>query len=292
MDAILQNVVSGILVGGVYGLAALGLSLAFGVLKVLNIAHGELIMLGGYITFFAFSALGIDPFLSILIVFPVLVVFGLVLHGLLFRHIVRFDEENRIKNSLLIGFGLTLILQATAIQLFTADERSVLTSYSSAGFALGGIRFPFIRLGALLLAIAAVVLLELFLHRTWEGRALRATSENWRTAALNGINVRRTYFIAFGLAAGLAGLTGVLLAAGFSVAPSIGLHWTLKALIVVVLAGLGSMRGVLLGGLLLGVAEALSAVAFGSDYREIIGLLLFLVVLSVRPQGLFGGDHA
>jgi branched-chain amino acid transport system permease protein len=121
---------------------------------------------------------------------------------------------------------------------------------------------------------------------------LRATSENWRTAALNGINVRRTYFIAFGLAAGLAGLTGVLLAAGFSVAPSIGLHWTLKALIVVVLAGLGSMRGVLLGGLLLGVAEALSAVAFGSDYREIIGLLLFLVVLSVRPQGLFGGDHA
>lgn len=292
MDIIMQNVVSGLLVGGVYGLAALGLSLAFGVLKVLNIAHGELIMFGGYIAFFAFSAAGIDPFLSILIVFPVLVVFGLVLHGVLFTHIVRFDEENRIKNSLLIGFGLTLILQTIAIQLFSADERSILTPYSSSGFELGGIRFPFIRLGALILAIIAVVLLELFLNRTWAGRALRATSENWQTAALNGINVRQTYFMAFGLAAGLAGVTGVLLAAGFSVAPLIGLQWTLKALIVVVLAGLGSIRGVLFGGLLLGVAEALSAYSFGSEYREIIGLILFVIVLSIRPQGLFGGDHA
>ncbi|MCA9960748.1 MAG: branched-chain amino acid ABC transporter permease [Chloroflexota bacterium] len=292
MNIILQNIVSGLLVGGVYGLAALGLSLAFGVLKVLNIAHGELIMFGGYIAFFAFSAIGVDPFLSILIVFPVLVIFGLVLHGTLFTHIVRFEEEDRIKNSLLIGFGLTLILQTIAIQLFSADERSILTAYSSAGFELGGIRFPLIRLGALLLAIVSVVLLEIFLNRTWAGRALRATSENWQTAALNGINVRQTYFIAFGLAAGLAGLTGVLLATGFSVAPSIGLQWTLKALIVVVLAGLGSIRGALFGGLLLGVAEALSAYAFGSEYREIIGLIMFVIVLSVRPQGLFGGDHA
>jgi branched-chain amino acid transport system permease protein len=291
MDIILQNIVSGLLVGGVYGLAALGLSLAFGVLKVLNIAHGELIMFGGYASFFAFSLLGIDPFLSLLLVFPVLAVFGLVLHGLLFTHIVKLDEEARVQNSLLIGFGLTLMLQTIAIQLFSADERSILTTYSSAGLELQGVRFPLIRLGALILAVVATLFLEWFLKHTWAGRALRATSENWQTAALNGINIRQTYFLAFGFAAGLAGVTGMLLATGFSVSPAIGLQWTLKSLIVVVLAGLGSMRGVLFGGLLLGVAEALSAYLFGSANREIIGLILFVIVLSVRPQGLFGGNH-
>lgn len=292
MEIFLQNIVSGLLAGGVYGLAALGLSLAFGVLKVLNIAHGELIMLSGYFAFFAFSLAGIDPFLSILIVFPVLVMFGLLLHGLLFTHIVRLEEEDRVKNSLLIAFGLVLILQTLAIQFFGADERSIITPYSSVGFSIGEIRFPLIRVAGLVLAIVAVYGLEIFLNRTWAGRALRATSENWQTAALNGINIRRTYFIAFGLASGMAGLTGVLIAAGFTVYPSLGLHWTLKALIVVVLAGMGSIRGVLYGGLLLGVTEALSAYTFGGNYREIVGLIIFVVVLSVRPQGLFGGDHA
>jgi branched-chain amino acid transport system permease protein len=289
MDAILQNLVSGLLVGALYGLAALGLSLAFGVLKVLNVAHGELIMLGGYTTFYLFTLAGLDPFLSLAVVFAVLVMLGLLLHALLFSHVVTLDEEHRIKNSLLIGFGLTLILHTLAIRLFSADDRGIVTAYSSDGLALGDIRFPFVRLAGLVIAVIAVILLERFLTHTYWGKALRATSEDWTTAALTGINIRRVYFLAFGLAAGLAGLTGVLVAVGFSVNPSIGLQWTLKALIVVVLAGLGSMRGALLGGLLLGVAEGLSSYQFGGAYREIVGLLIFLVVLSVRPQGLFGG---
>ena len=292
MEIFIQTIVSGLLVGGIYGLAALGLSLAFGVLKVLNIAHGELIIFGGYIAFFMFLFLGMDPFLSLIIVFLIMTVFGFLLHALLFRHIIKQEEEERIKNSLLIGFGLTLMLQTVAIQLFTADERSILTPYSSTAIEILGIRFPLIRLAALILAIVAVVVLELFLNRTWSGRALRATSEDWQTAALNGINIRHTYYIAFGIAAGLAGFTGVLIATGYSISPSIGLQWTLKALIVVVLAGLGSIRGVLFGGLLLGIAEALSAYAFGSEYRELVGLVMFLLVLSIRPQGLFGGNHA
>jgi branched-chain amino acid transport system permease protein len=289
MDAILQNLVSGLLVGALYGLAALGLSLAFGVLKVLNVAHGELIMLGGYTTFYLFTLAGLDPFLSLAVVFAVLVMLGLLLHALLFSHVVTLDEEHRIKNSLLIGFGLTLILHTLAIRLFSADDRGIVTAYSSDGLALGDIRFPFVRLAGLVIAVIAVILLERFLTHTYWGKALRATSEDWTTAALTGINIRRVYFLAFGLAAGLAGLTGVLVAVGFSVNPSIGLQWTLKALIVVVLAGLGSMRGALLGGLLLGVAEGLSSYQFGGAYREIVGLLIFLVVLSLRPQGLFGG---
>jgi len=290
MDALLQNLASGILVGALYGLAALGLSLAFGVLKILNVAHGELVMLGGYAAFYLFTAMGFDPFLSLGIVFAMLVVVGLILHALLFSHIVKLNEANRIKNSLLIGFGLTLILHTLAITLFSPDDRGIVTGYSLQALTLGTVRFPVVRLAGLVIAIAAIILLERFLTQTYWGKALRATSEDWVTAALTGIDVRRVYFLAFGIASGLAGITGVLVAVGFSVNPSIGLQWTLKALIVVVLAGLGSMRGTLFAGLLLGVAEALSSYQFGGSYREVVGLVIFLVVLSVRPQGLFGGD--
>jgi branched-chain amino acid transport system permease protein len=218
-------------------------------------------------------------------------VLGLVLHALLFNHVVRMDEENRIKNSLLIGFGLTLVLHTAAVKLFTADDRSIFTSYSTVSWTLAGLRFPAVKVAGLVIAVIAVLLLEVFLTRTYWGKALRATSEDWSIAALTGINIRRIYYMAFALATGLAGLTGVLISVGFSINPSIGLQWTLKALIVVVLAGLGSMYGTLLGGILLGVAEAISSLAFGGEYREIVGLVIFLIFLSFRPQGLFGGSR-
>lgn len=292
METFLQTAVSGILVGSLYGLAALGLSLAFGVLKILNVAHGELIMIGGYAAFFLFTGLGMDPMLSLGVVFGMLAIFGLLLYALIFNRIVKFDEENRIKNSLLLGFGLTLMLQTIAVRLFTADDRGVITDYSSSAWELAGVRFPVVRVIGLVVAIIAVFGMELFLKRTYWGKALRATSEDWITAALTGINIRRAYLLAFALSAALAGITGVLIVLGFSVNPSIGLQWTLKALIVVVLAGLGSMRGTLLGGILLGLAEAFSSQQFGGEYREIVGLLIFLLVLSLRPQGLFGARHA
>lgn len=292
IDLILQTAVSGILIGALYGLAALGLSLAFGVLRILNVAHGELIMLGGYAAFYLFISVGMDPMFSMGIVFAMLAMFGLLLYVLVFNRVVKLDEENRIKNSLLIGFGLTLILQTIAVRLFTADDRGIITAYSSDVIDIFGLRFPFVRVAGLVVAIIAVLLLEWFLKKTYWGKALRATSEDWVTAALTGININRVYVLAFGISAGLAGITGVLIALGFSVNPSIGLQWTLKALIVVVLAGLGSMRGTLLGGILLGLAEAFSALAFGGEYREVVGLLIFLLVLSLRPQGLFGGRYA
>src|SRR3990172_375134 len=292
MDIVAQTIVSGILIGAVYGLAALGLSLAFGVLRVLNVAHGELIMVGGYATFFMFSLLGIDPFVSAVVVFALLMLMGLVLHWLLFAHIVRSNEASRIKNSLLIGFGLTLILHTAAVRLFSADNRTIFTAYSTLAWTVGSIRLPVVKLAGLAIAILAAVMLDLFQTRTTWGKALRATSEDWTIAALTGINVQRAYLVSFALAAGLAGLTGVLISVGFSINPSIGLQWTLKALIVVVLAGLGSVRGTLLAGILLGVAEAISSLHLGGEYREIVGLVIFLVFLSFRPQGLFGVAHA
>ena len=283
-----QQLVLGCLIGGLYGLAAVGLSLVFGVLKILNVAHGELIMLGGYGAFWLFALLGLDPFVSLLLVLPLSVLLGLGLYGALFGFVVRADEETRVKNSLLIGFGLALALQALAVRLWTADERSIDIPYGGVSISLGGLSIPLVRLASLALAFALTGALHLLLtHWRW-GKAIRAAAEDWRAALLTGIDVRRAYILAFAIGTGLAGAAGTLVSVGYSISPSIGLEWTLKALIVVVLAGLGSMFGTFLGGLLLGVAEAASAAAFGGPYREMAGLVLFVVVLVLRPRGLFG----
>jgi branched-chain amino acid transport system permease protein len=284
-----QQLILGVLVGGLYGLAAAGLSLTFGVLRVLNVAHGELLMLGGYGTFWLFTLWQIDPFLSLLGVGPALFVLGLILYWALFQFVVKAHEEVRIKNSLLIGFGLTLVFHTLAIRLWTADERAVTTTYAGAVVKIGAFAIPLVRLSSLVLAFAFLTALHLFLAKARWGRAIRATAEDWEAAALMGIPVGRTYLLAFALGTALAGIAGGLVSVSYSISPSIGLEWTLKALIVVVLAGLGSLFGAFAGGILLGVAEATSAVLLGGAYREVVGLVLFLIILLVRPQGLFRG---
>ncbi|MGD2101119.1 MAG: branched-chain amino acid ABC transporter permease [Acidimicrobiia bacterium] len=289
---ILQSVVSGLLVGGMYGLVALGLALAFGVLKVLDVAHGELLMVGGYIAFFAFTFWGLDPFVSLPLVFIVMFGLGAILYLGIFRYVTRTEVHTRIKNSLLISFGLVLVLQALAVRFFTADERTISTGYSSEAITIGLVRVPVVRLTGLVVAVVAALALEWLLRRTRFGRAVRATSEDWTRAALTGVNVNRVYLLAFAISAALAGVAGSLITLGYSVSPNIGLGWTLKALIVVVLAGLGSMRGIIAAGLFLGLTESLAAVWLGGEYREVAALVLFLIVLSVRPQGLFGRAYA
>jgi branched-chain amino acid transport system permease protein len=283
-----QQLILGLMLGGLYGLAAAGLSLVFGVLKVLNVAHGELIMLGGYAAFFAVALLGLDPFASLLLVLPLSLLLGVVLYAALFGFVVRAHEETRVKNSLLIGFGLALALHALAVRLWTADERSIITPYGGSVLRIGGLSIPLMRVLILVLALALIGALHLLLTRWRWGKAIRATAEDWEAALLSGIDVRRAYLLAFALGTALAGAAGTLVAIGYSVSPSIGLEWTLKALIVVVLAGLGSMIGTFVGGLVLGAAEALSAYAFGGPYREVVGLAIFVVVLVARPRGLFG----
>jgi branched-chain amino acid transport system permease protein len=288
VSVLAQQLVLGLLIGGLYGLAAAGLSLVFGVMKVLNVAHGELIMLGGYGAFWLVALLGLDPFASLALVIPGALLLGVVLYAVLFGFVVRADEETRVKNSLLIGFGLALALHALAVRLWTADERSVPTPYGGAVFTVAGLSIPAVRLLSLLLAFALILALELLLTRWRWGKAIRATAEDWQAALLTGIDVRRAYLLAFALGTALAGAAGTLVTIAYSVSPSIGLEWTLKALIVVVLAGLGSVLGTFVGGLLLGMAEAASAAAFGGPYREVIGLVIFVVVLVLRPRGLFG----
>jgi len=287
-QALIQNIVYGILIGALYGLAAIGLSLVFGVTKFLNVSHGELLMLGGYASFWIFKLLNIDPFLSIPLNILFLIMIGYVLYKLIFSRLVKYPVENKIKNSLLIGFGLSIVLQNIAVLLWTADDRSITTSYIGEAIKVFGIRIPVVRLAGLVIAVIALVALQLFLKRTYIGKAIRATVEDWEAASLMGIDIQKVYLLTFTMGCALAGVAGMLVSVGISVDPSMGLDWTLKGLVVLVLGGLGSMTGTLIGGIVLGVTESATAFFIGGNYRQIAGLVLFILILIFRPQGLFG----
>lgn len=287
MSTFLQTLVFGVFAGAIYGIAAMGLALVFGVLKVLNIAHGELVMLGGYAGFWAFSTLGLDPFLSLAIVLPALFLFGVILDRAVYRHIVRLLGEEKIKNSLLVSFGLGLVLQNLALWLFTGDERSVQVSYAGKGLNLLGVVLPYTRLATLAVVLVATVALHLFLRKTYPGKAILATAEDYESAELAGININRVYMMTFALGAALAAMAGQFVTFTYALSPSIGMLWTLKAMIVIVLAGTGSILGALPAGILLGVVEALSGAYLAQTYKEVVGLVIFLLALTLRPQGLF-----
>jgi branched-chain amino acid transport system permease protein len=284
---IAQKLAFGLFVGSNYGVVAVGLTLIFGVMRILNVAHGELLMLGGYASYVGFNALGIDPYLSVALSAACLFALGLLLNTVLFQFVERLDEEQRIKNSLLISFGLALVLQNVALFAFSADERSVRAAYAGGAYTLAGVVLPYTRLLTFVVGTIVVALLYALLQRTYFGMAIRATALDWEAAALAGVNVRRAYLLTFAIGSALAGIAGSLVLVTFSISPAIGLSWTLKALVVVVLAGMGSIYGAFLAGLLLGLVENLSTIWVGAEYQQVVGLMLFLAVLLLRPRGLF-----
>ncbi len=288
LNTILQTLIFGVFVGSIYGIVAVGLALVFGVMGILNVAHGDLLMIGGYLGLWLATLAGIDPFLALLIIAPAMFVIGMLLNRFLYRYVNRLHGETKLKNSLLISFGLVLILQQLAIVLWTADDRTIETPYAGKSFSAAGLIFPYTRIANLVIGLAIVAALHLFLHRTYFGKAIRATAENWESATLTGIDIRRVYLVTFALGTSLVGVAGTLVAVNYGIAPTIGLSWTLKALVVVVLAGTGSVTGAFPAGLLLGVAEGMSTLVIDPAYREVVGLAIFVLVLLLRPQGLFG----
>jgi len=288
LEPMFQNLAYGILVGALYGLAAVGLSLVFGVTKFLNVAHGELLMLGGYASFWLFTLWKVDPFVSLPLAVVFLVVIGFVVYKLLFSRMVKLAEGAKIQNTLLVGFGLGLILQNLALRFWTADTRSITTFYSGAVWTILGVRLPVVRVASMVIAFVLIVALQLFLRRTYTGKALRATVENWEAATLMGIDIQRVYLLSFVMGAALAGVAGALVSVGYSIDPGMGMSWTLKSLVVMVLGGLGSITGTFVAGLILGVTESATGYFFSLTYKEVVGLVLFLLVLVFRPQGLFG----
>lgn len=287
MTTILQILSYGIINGAMYGLVALGLSLVFGVMSYLNVAHGALIVLGAYASFWLFHLLHLDPFLSILIVAPMFFLLGLILFKGLFGALAEFSEQDKIKNSLLISFGILLIVPNLAILLWTPDERAVTIWYSGKVLDALGWRLPYIGLATLVLSGAVIYGTHLFLTRTYFGKAIRAVSQDHEAAGLMGINVNQTYIISFAIGVALAAVPGALVSfQGFN--PELAFELTNKALVVVILAGVGSINGLFIAGVLLGLLEAVGVFFLGAAYREAIGLAIFVIFLIYRPQGLMG----
>jgi ABC-type branched-subunit amino acid transport system permease subunit len=287
IESIGQSLIYGILVGALYGLAASGLSLVFGVMSYLNVAHGALIMIGTYVAYSLFSTFQLDPFLSIPVVMIILFLIGMFLYRLMFAGLAKYPMSTRIDNSLLISFGLMLVLESLANLVWSPDERNITASYSGVTFGFMGLRVPYVGLLGLVTTAVLILALHLLLVKTYFGKSVRAASQDWESAVTVGVNIERTYFLSFAVGIALAGAAGSILSASYSFSPAISEGWSIKALIVLTLAGLGRIGGVFAAGLVLGIVEAVSVYFIGASYQQVVGLVLFILLLMFRPQGLF-----
>ena len=278
-----QVIVSGILAGSLYAMVALGLGLIFGVMRVINIAHGPLLMLGAYTTYFLTTRAGMNPFLTVPVAMAALFVVGVLLQrGLVFR-VVDAPELS----SLLLTFGISIALVNLAQLAFTSDLRAV--EYITGAWVVGGLAVSKPRMIAFLFAAAVTALSFVLLQRTRLGRAIRATSQSREVAMVCGVDVARIHMLTFGFASALAAAGGALLAVIVAIQPEMGGVWTFKSFLVIVLGGAGNYPGALVGGLLLGLVEQVAALFLTTQLSEVVAYVLLVLVLLVRPSGLLGG---
>jgi branched-chain amino acid transport system permease protein len=287
MSNLPQILAYGVILGVFYGLVALGLSLLFGVMKYLNIAHGSFMMIGGYACYWLFTLWGLDPVLSIPLVMVLMFLVGVLLYRLLFSRLSKVSEERRINSSLIMAFGLILILDNSAIALFTTNIKILNTDYTATMFDVLGVRIPLTGLIVIGATILAIVALSLFLSRTYLGKSIRAAAQDWEAASLLGVNIDRTYMICCGISVALAGLAGICFTLTYPLGPDIGLRYVTYAMVVMVLAGMGNIKEVFLAGLIMAIVEQLSSVAIGPQFFGIPSLSVFILILVFRPQGLF-----
>lgn len=284
MELLAQAFANGLLIGGIYASFAIGFSLVFGVLRIVNIIHGEFIMLGAFGSYWLYKLWGIDPFQSIPIVFAALFVFGYLLQKTFINKIIDAPEVM----SLLLTFGLSLIIANMALMAWGGDYRMVNPPYAGANFELGQLIIPYIRLATFIFALLAVGGLYLFLQHTSIGQAIRATAQNKAGARLQGVNPTFIYAITFGIGAGVTGIAGCLLSMSFSIFPSMGADYLLFSFFIVVLGGMGYIPGALVGGLILGVLQSLITTYLNAGLTYIIMFVILYIVLVMRPSGLFG----
>jgi branched-chain amino acid transport system permease protein len=285
LEIVAQAVINGLLIGGIYALVSIGVTLIFGVIKIVNFAQGEFVMIGMYISFFLATQFGIDPIVSLFVSMPVLFVVGVLIQHFLIRRVLGLNDLPQI----FLTFALSLLILNLALMLLTANYRTVHTWYSDEALHFGGLYIPVAKLIAFVLAMVLSGLLWVFLHATDLGKAMRAAAQKPEVAMLMGINPNRVFCVALGIALALAGAAGSLLMPFYPAYPMVGQVFVLMAFVAVVLGTLGNVVGALIASLMMGVAESLGIQFVGADSGLIVVFMMLLLTLAVRPSGLAGG---
>jgi branched-chain amino acid transport system permease protein len=287
-----QATVNGLLLGGLYGLATVGFSMVWGVMGVINLAHTSFIMLGAYITYVLFERFGVDPLASMPLAMAAMFVLGYGIQRLILNRIIRTS----LLLSLVVTFGIELVLTDATVMTFTSDVRSVNASYASASVSVFGVLIPVVRLLAAGLSLALGIGFFVFLRYASLGQAILATALDREMSNLMGINPQTVFALTAGAGAALAGAAGSLASMLFPVSPTMGVSFLAAVFVITVLGGIGSVEGCIVAGFLYGLVQAWAAHFLGTSYQEIVAFAMFLGVLVVRPQGLFGraffGEHA
>jgi branched-chain amino acid transport system permease protein len=281
---LLQALINGVLIGGVYALIGVGLTLVFGVMDIVNFAQAEFMMLGMYVAFFLFQVTGIDPILSSLIVFGVVFLIGALVQKGLIQRVMNAPMVSQI----FLTVGLTMVLVSTTQLLFGATFRSVTTAYQMLAFHLGPLQFSVPYLIAFGVSITIYFFLWLFLERTDLGRSMRATAQNRSAAILVGINDKQMYVLAMGLGTGLAASAGAVILPYAYVFPTVGHQYALIMFTTVVLGGFGSVPGALLGGIIVGIIQSVSSVYLPTQLQNLVVFIVFIITLVYKPAGLLG----
>jgi len=285
---IIQSLLNGLLIGGVFSLVAIGLTVIFGVMKIINFAHGALMMLGMYATYWLVVLFDIDVYLTILFVIPLLFLIGVLFQKFLIEPILDAPEHNQ----LFLTLGVALFLQNMAVFLWSPDYRMVKTPYSNLIFYFGDVSISLAHILAFSLAIIGTGLLYIILHKTDLGRAIRASSEEPIGAKLMGVNIKRIYWVTFGLGSACVGVAGAAITPFFPIYPYVGDIFVLTAYVVVVLGGMGNVFGAFVGGLIIGVFDSIGGMFLPGSMKSILSFGIFILILLFKPNGLFGSKNA
>ena len=288
LPLLLDVALGGLIIGGIYALVALGLNLQYGLMRVLNVAHGEFLMLGAYVTYSLYTAWGMNPLLTLVVTGPLFFLVGTMLHRLLYRRVLAEGESPEVleSRSVLLSFGLLFVIQNVALLVWSADLKGY--GYLSTPLRVFGAIFPANRLVAAAVALGVSLGFYLYLRRSLTGKAIRALMQEPEGAQLVGIDLPRLHARCFGIGVAMSAITGSLVSMLFELTPFIGLPYTVTALVVIILGGLGNMLGSLVGGLLLGLVETLGVYLAASDIRPIVSYGVLSLILILRPSGLFG----